>query len=92
MSKRAPAFWRKNAFWDHSPPARRGLSHSRRRVELEPLEPRLLLSGDGLVPLAAFMSEDSDDWTLRFDEGRGPRGGQVDSVRITPPPCCGSGS
>jgi Ca2+-binding RTX toxin-like protein len=40
---------------------------SPRRLLFEPLEPRLLLNADGLVPLAATMASDANELTLRLD-------------------------
>ncbi len=47
---------------------KRRLVGKRRAISIEPLEPRLLLSGDPLAPLAFQMDGDTDDLTLRLEE------------------------
>jgi hypothetical protein len=64
----------KRLFYDRSPSVprrgrRRKASRSERRsVYLEPLEPRILLSADPLVPFAVSASSETNDLTLRLDE------------------------
>jgi hypothetical protein len=60
--------WAKTAFWDHASSLPRKLQRDKRRLGIERLEPRLLLSADALAPLALTLSDGADDVTLLLDE------------------------